>query len=393
MENRPEIETVTIEQLVYGELGKLLNLKIEGEISEVAEIYRKLRNLEKSFLIGYATFIVAQGGFCNKTLCEKWKIEGTFDPTLENKWDCSSGCSANPKVINSSLSDLMICSLPWAEELNKLWDEYGEVDKVVSTLLNEICYSYSNYFENVETKERIKFIFTENVSSESLKSFNTFRESRIGKLIDSTCKNYILIDPKENNTPSNKTIVEFERLQKLLYGDKVQIVMAGNLPDEFIKADIEKALGNWVTLRNRALEEFKIDYPVLVKALERKEFETIDKKLKKAGRACEDGRFEDAVKDAGSACESLLDILYHRVNGKPKPKEPIGRTLGMLKTNMEGMFGAPVYHDLNFIISTRNDATHPRTLPIEITKRTALQVIERTKIFYELLKVELEEKK
>ena len=383
-------ETVTIDQLVYGELGKLLNLRIEGEISETAEIYRKLRNLEKSFLIGYATFIVAQAGYCNKTLCEKWKIADTFDPNLENKWDCSSGCSAHPKAINSNLSELMVVSLPWAEELNKLWDEYGEVDTVVSTLLNEICYSYGNYFEHIETKEKIKVIFTEYLSSESLKSFSTFRESRLGKLIDPTCKNYILIDPRNDKKPGQKTIIEFERLKKLLYGDKVQIVLADELPDEFIKTDVEKALGQWVYLRNDALEDFKRDYPIIVKALERKQFEMIDKKLRKAGRECEDGRFEDAVRDGGLACETLLGICYHRVKGSPKPQITAGRLLGELKTSIEAVYGMPVYADLDFVINNRNNVLHPKPVPMELNQRTAIQVIDRTRIFYQLLKVELD---
>jgi hypothetical protein len=94
-----------------------------------------------------------------------------------------------------------------------------------------------------------------------------------------------------------------------------------------------------------------------------KELETIDKKLKKAGRECEDGQVENTVKDAGSVCESLIGILCHRVHGKHKPKEPIG-TLGELKTRIDAMFGAPVYYDLDFVRATRNDATHDRTLPV-----------------------------
>jgi hypothetical protein len=386
-------ETATLENLVYGEISKLLNLRIEGDISQIADIYRQLRNLEKSLLIGYATFIVAQAGYCNKTLCEKWKIADTFSSDIKSEWSCNKGCSANPKSLTSDLPELMIVSLPWAEELNKLWDEYGEVDTVVSTLLNEIFYSYSNYFENQETKERIKVIFTEHVSSNSLKSFSTFRESDIGKKIDSSCKNYILIDPKENRTPSPKTINNFERLKKLLYGESVQILLVGEFADLFIKKDVEKVLGDWIYLRNNTLEQFKVDNPSLVKALERKELEVIAKKLKKAGRACEDGRTEEAIKEAGSACESLLGILYHRIMGKPVPKQPIGRTLGELKTSIEKMFGTPVYYDLDLAIAKRNDVTHPRPIPVVIAPRTALQIIERTKIFNELLKAELNEEK
>ncbi|MGO8806610.1 MAG: hypothetical protein ACLQO7_08435 [Candidatus Bathyarchaeia archaeon] len=50
----------------------------------------------------------------------------------------------------------------------------------------------------------------------------------------------------------------------------------------------------------------------------------------------------------------------------------------------------PVYADLDFVINNRNNVLHPKPVPMELNQRTAIQVIDRTRIFYQLLKVELD---
>lgn len=385
-------ESATIEQIVYGEIPTLLNLRVEGEISEISETYRDLRNLEKSLLAGFATYMVAQAGYCNKTLCEKWKITDTFDPNLKNQWSCSNGCSANPNGIEAELPSLIECSLGWAEELNKLWDEYGEINTVIATLLDQIFSAWSNYFENLETKENIKVIFTDSINSDSLSSITDFKKSQIGSMIDTTCVNYILINPKGSNALKQRTVKKFDNLRRLFYGDKVHLVSADQFADLFVNSDkIMDIYGNWVYYRDVALENFKVSHPFLVKGLERKKFEDIDKKLKRAKREYEDNKYEDAVRDAGSACETLLGILYHRNKGRQKKPMTAGKLLGELRTNIEAVFGTLVYVDLDFIIEHRNKVIHPSSIPQELSKRTAIQVVDRTRIFYELLKVELDE--
>lgn len=150
----------------------------------------------------------------------------------------------------------------------------------------------------------------------------------------------------------------------------------------------------WTSLREKILGKLKKKWPIIVLATHSKQISEISNLISRATHKYGLGElhFEDAVKDAGVACEGLLRIICDIY--KPnilKEKPEFGDLLNILKDLISSEFGDNVYQDLDFIRFWRNKVVHhPIEKPDELT---TFQVIERAKIFNELFQKWIKKKK
>ena len=177
---------------------KLLDLKVSGDMQQISETYRKLRNLDKSLFIGFVTYVLARAGHCNKTICEKWQINAKI---YEDEFAGCLHCDINPLGVRSSESAIMKwptlihASFAWSEEVNDLWGKFGEtVDNVIYDLLG-VMGTWSHYFEKSDTKSRLKVIFTENLPINRFEDIKELRSWETLSAIDPSFSNLILVRP------------------------------------------------------------------------------------------------------------------------------------------------------------------------------------------------------
>jgi hypothetical protein len=382
------------EQLVYGDFSHLLNLKVSGDMYEIAETYRKLTNLDKSLYVGFITYIMARTGYCNKTICEKWRISAEFDEGLVH--NCSV-CPLNPKLVQEGQVDWsgwIHCSFAWAEELNELWDKYGEgVEHIIWNIL-EFLGTWSHYYEN-QVKQRVKVIFTEELPLDRFKDIDDVKNWQTLSAIDPSCSNYILVRPATYKRARQKNGELLKGLHDLLASENVLLVSVDEFVDKFIsreKKDFE--LKNWLAIRNDTLEYLLKNNAILVIALEWQKFKDVEVHLKTARREYENATtrtdYEHAIRDATYACEALLKILYHKHYGKKAPSNFTWNPLfDSLKETIGNEFGELINSDLQFLQTWRNNITHPQdSIPI-LNKNVAFQVINRSEAFYESVKATL----
>ena len=99
---------------------------------------------------------------------------------------------------------------------------------------------------------------------------------------------------------------------------------------------------------------------------------------------------EEAVKDAGIACEWLLQILHTIYPKKVKERMEFYDLLCDMKEEIIENFGEDVFNDLNLIREWRNNVVHPPiTLP---SYQIALKIVTKTELFHTLFDENLKEK-
>jgi hypothetical protein len=385
------------EPLVYGDLSRLLNLKVSGKMSEVSETYRELKNLDTSLFVGFVTYILARAGYCNMTMCEKWRINGEM---LEMKQTCSA-CPLHPKLVRDGKvdwADWIQASFAWAEEMNELWEKYGEaVDRIIWDLLSFLG-TWSHYFENTNDKTKVKMIFTEWLPlSWNLKKTSNLREWRTLSAIDPSCSNLILVKPDAYKKARREDEVKLKELRDLLLKENIRLVSVDEFVDKFVARDQkETELTNWVAIKNDVLENLLRMNSILVIALEWERINEVEAHLKVAKQEYENAKnnmdFKHAVRDATYAVEALLKILYHKHFGKEAPSGDEG-TWKPLQNKLQEMitaeFGEIVHSDLEFLHMWRNYESHPN--PPALTRNIVFQVISRSEAFYNSVKATLNE--
>ena len=91
------------------------------------------------------------------------------------------------------------------------------------------------------------------------------------------------------------------------------VFSAGQLADRFIRDKMQRQLveANWESLRANIFAEFQNQWKILVYSLQKEEIENSKSELQKAQQKLDSGiGLEDAVLNAGIACEGFLKILY-----------------------------------------------------------------------------------
>jgi hypothetical protein len=380
------------EQLVYGDFSRLLNLKVSGGISEISQTYRELRNLGTSLFVGFVTYILARAGYCNKTICEKWRINAEMD---EIDHTCSV-CPLHPELVKKgevNWSDWIHVSFAWAEEVNELWEKYGEtIDQIIWDLLGFLG-TWSHYFENTENKARVKVIFTEWLPlSVDLKKTGNLKYWRTLLAIDPSCSNFVLVKPEAYKRARQESEEKLKELRDLLLKENIRLVSVDEFVDKFVARDEkETELGNWVAIKNSVLEDLQRRNSILVIALEWERINEVEDHLKTARQEYENARnkmdYKHAVRDATYAVEALLKILHHKQFGKEAPSDHTGTWAPLqekLQETIKAEFGDIVYSDLEFLQAWRNYENHPN--PPALTKNIVFQVVNRSEAFYKSVK-------
>jgi hypothetical protein len=385
------------ERLVYGDFSNLLNLKVSGDMYRISETYRELRNLDKSLYVGFVTYILARAGYCNKTICEKWRIAATFYEEDNVVHNCSV-CPLNPQLIREEQVDWtgwIQCSFAWAEELNELWDKYGEaVEHVVWDLLGFFG-TWSHYYENQVSRQRLKIIFTHELPLDQPRSINDLKKWQTLSAIDPSCSNYILVDPATFKRTRRDSAERLKNLHDLLLSENILLVSVDEFADKFISRDKKDSeLENWISVRNQTLEHLLKKNPILVIALEWEKLNDVEVHLKASRQEYENAAtrtdFEHAIRDATYACEALLQILYHKYFGREAPSNfTWDDLLNSLEETIKSEFITLVYSDLKFLQNWRNYVSHPKDKIPVLNRNIAFQVVNRSQAFYESVKASL----
>lgn len=155
------------------------------------------------------------------------------------------------------------------------------------------------------------------------------------------------------------------------------------LPDAMKKHIV---LENWITIRDRVLESFLKDYPMLVFALERNRLVQADEHIRRSRIEYEDRRFDQAIKDGAFACEAMLNIYYRKNFGKSPDRLNLEDLLSKMRDIIQEELGPEVFSDLEFIRKWRNTVSHPQEFEIVVDKQKALQVVARAEMSIELFK-------
>ncbi len=381
------------EQLVYGDFSRLMNLHVSGDMEQISHTYRTLRNLDKSLYIGFVTYVLTRAGYCNKTICEKWQISAKmYDLEFEG---CSS-CIINPQLARAgkvSWSNLIDVSFAWAEEVNELWAKFGEIDKVIYDLLS-VMGTWSHYYENPDTKKRIKVIFTEDLPLEQMKDIKNLKKWAPVLAIDPSCSNLILVRPSVFKEARRKNETILKDLCKLLQDENVTLLSIDEFFDKFVsRAEKESEVKNWLAIKAENLENLLVHNPILIIALESKKLNEVERYLKTARQEYENAKddldYEHSVRDATKACEAILQILYHKHFGKKDANLTWEPLQNQLQDMIKNEFGEMVYIDLKFLQIWRNYESHPN--PVIPTKQIVFQILKRSESFYESVKTTLSE--
>jgi len=354
--------------------------------------------LDKSLFIGFVTYVLARAGYCNKTICEKWQLSAKI---YEDEFAGCLHCDINPVGVRSSESAIMKwpslihASFAWAEEVNDLWDKFGEpIEHAIFDLLS-VMGTWSHYFENSAIKSRIKVIFTEYLPLDRFEDSKDIKNWETLSAIDPSCSNLILVTPWAFKVARRKNEKLLKDICQLLLNENIALLSVDEFFDKFVsRAEKETEAKNWLAIRKETLEDLIRSNPILVISLEWERLNEVELYLKTARKEYENAKDEmdlkHAVRDATYAIEALLKILYHKHFGKEAPSDQQGTwepLQNKLQDTIKEELGDIVYSDLKFLQDWRNYENHPN--PSALTKNIVFQVINRSEAFYESLKTTL----
>ena len=156
--------------------------------------------------------------------------------------------------------------------------------------------------------------------------------------------------------------------------------LARFIPEKEKRIVLEK---NWENLRMKILERLQMEYPFLTYAINRQTIAKVEEKLRAAQLKYEEGRFEDAIKDASVACEGLLQILGSKYGIKTE-EATFYDLQCILRDSIIEEFGENTYNDLDMIRKWRNKVVHfHKEKPDEFV---TLQIVKRANLLLEIFK-------
>ena len=139
----------------------------------------------------------------------------------------------------------------------------------------------------------------------------------------------------------------------------------------------------WVSLRDKLLGHLQEEWPILINALQGERLADVKERMYQSRLKYEMNNLEDAIKDAGVSCESLLQILHSVYGRKELSGEMVYHDfLCTLRDVIIEKFGEDVYKDLDLIREWRNNVVHPPVVKPDET--TALRVVRKAELFFEL---------
>lgn len=347
---------VPLENLhVYGNLLKLYDLPALGaSILEAGELYREMRILEVKLLTLYASYILAQKGF----YLEVWTAK---DISPEDRW------------YTTKFED-------------EKWIEHFEYFPPEQYTIHAFLFDWEEYYRN-ERGERLKVIFVigflaeMDINEKGGVTIDT--KKHLFSKLDTSCSNLVLVHPKLSRR-NVREFMEIKEKMKQSVGQDI-ILSTGEFVAKFIP-DSEKrhvVEENWKSLRRKIVENLRKKYSILIKSIHEQELSEVDKRIRASRLKYESLLFDDAIKDAGVACEGLLQVLYSIFVSKKTVGELTFNDLQCaLREVLTEKFGSIVYGDLEFIRNWRNNVVHPGRQ--EPNDAITLQVITRAELFHKL---------
>ena len=360
---RGKSHSVDLENLpVYGDLLKLYRLPAHGTIMEAGKLYEELHALEHRMLTLYASYVLAQNGFN----VEMWIGEDIMGVTGE-------------AIYTTTYKDA-----DWVKD----WHLFEPMEEGTLYLDWEV------YYKN-EQQNRLKIIFV----TMFLQSSHFGKDGKLHTLdvaeslfekCDGTCSSYILVHPKLARQ-HKKAFVEAKEKMKEIAGQDL-LLSTGEFTVKFIPEKEKRQIieENWRSLRAKIIENLQKKWPILIFATRAQQILDVDERIRKSRIKYNIHSFEDAIKDAGVACESLLQILYAiHISKGPAEELEFYELLCASRDFLSEEFGALMYQDLDFIRIWRNNVVHPRRKKPDAA--ITLQVIAKAELFNELFKKKIYE--
>jgi len=345
---------------VYGDLLKLYALPVQATIIEAGNLYGEIRALESRILTLYASYVLAHIGFYVELFASEDVVDMDLEPLYTTKFKDED----------------------WIEHL----DSFEPIEE------NPVSYwEWETYYEN-EREEKIKLIFVSIFMAEV--GPRGTKLDAVGHLLrkfDKSCSNFVIVHPKLPRKSTKMFIQAKDKMKQELGQDLVLSTgefVAKIIPNSQKRHVIEE---NWSTLREKIIANLQKKWPILIFATYGQQLSDVMELLRRSRVKYETNSFEDATKDAGIACESLLQIL-HSVYFLKRTAEELEfyDLLCVLKEILTEKFGGNVYQDLDFVRTWRNNVVHPRREKPD--SAITLQVITKAELFNELFKKKIFER-
>jgi len=345
---------------VYGDLLKLYTLPVHGTIIEVGNLCQEIQTLEARILTLYASFILAHRGFYVEEFASEDFVAVTGEALYTTKFKDDD----------------------WIENLDIFEPDEEEA----------LNFEWEMYYRN-EQQERLKVIFTTLFMTETvgLSGITLDEVGHLLKKFDKSCSNYVLVHPKLSRQAKKTFMQAKEKMQQSIGQDLILSTgefVAKLIPDDEKRHVIEE---NWNSLREKFVKDLRKKWPILIYSADAQQLSEANELIRSSRIKYETHSFEDAIKDAGVACESLLQILYSvYVSAKNEEELEFHDLLCALKEVLNEKFRGNLYQDLDFIRTWRNNVVHPkREKPDDAI---TLQVVTKTELFNQLFKKKIFER-
>lgn len=348
---------------VYGDLLKLYTLPVRATIMEVGHLYREIQTLELKMLTLYASYVLAHSGFYVELWTSEDYVEAYGEAFYTTKYKESD----------------------WIKDLD-LFEPEEDVFHI----------EWEMDYEN-EQQERLRVIFVnEFVSKLDARTGITSDEAEyLLEKFDKSCSNYVLVHPKLSRQ-DKKTFMKVKEEMKRIVGQDI-ILSTGEFVAKFIPNTDKRHIieENWKSLRKKIVQNLQKKWPILIFATHEQQLSDVNEQIRTSRIKYETRSFGDAIKDAGVACEGLLQILYSvyisRNRKKSTAELEFYDLLCSLKEVLNEDFGSNIWQDLDFIRIWRNNVVHPGKEKPD--GAITLQVITKAELFNELFKKKIFEPK
>lgn len=340
---------------VYGDLLKLYALPIQTSIVKAGRLRDEIRLLDEQILTLYVSYVLAKVGFYVQLFSREDFTE------------------SGERLYTTEFSDE-----DWLENLY-----------LFEPMKDEPYFEWDMYYENSEG-EVVKIIFaTMFISEINVRTGKTYNEAEsLTKSFDEYASNYVIAHPRLSRQ-AKETFFRVKLQMKAMKGEDL-VLSTGEFIAKFISDEQKRYMieENWNSLRSKILEKLQRKWPIIVLALNDQQISDIRERLHKSKVKYEYGEFEDAIKDAGVSCESLLQVIYSVYGSTESNKDlEFYDLLTGLRRFIEEEFGKNIYDDLDFIRDWRNKVVHPKQVKPDAV--ISFQVITRADLFFKLFEMKI----
>jgi len=333
---------------VYGNLLRLYSIVVSGKVGEISRLLDRIRALDDRILTLYVAYVLSRVGFAAQDVVEIDEDSQFID-----------------------LDTTTFEDHDWIEHLDSFeHDEEGYRDEWEQHFINEKNETLRIVFINILRSEMDE---TSKVSDVTAHLLRLLRDNGFSSV-------YFILHPRLFRK-AKKTVIKTKDKMKQILGKDI-ILSTGELISKFVSEENRRKIieENWEALRTKILGNFQKHWPIVVLATNESLLSQIRESVRRARLKLEmKHELEDAVKNAGIACEGLLQILHSIYPTKVRDKMTFSDLLGGLREVIIENFGDDIYHDLDLIRKWRNKVLHP---PITAPDyQTTLKIVTKAELF------------